>query len=182
MNNTGHNASSGTERLVITHHCFCFVGFFSYQLAGSFSSSSQYFSDCIDEHTDRYVHYMCSLYLQRSGAGTAFSSCTCTQSIVNCQANTRGLQQCDGRKKQYQCYFGTGMACNWADSTQARINAPGAGEYGQGEKSDSEGNLCALKQDPQAFPGALKNWKLKGEGGINKMFFTYLSRSLDLFS
>lgn len=47
MSNSGHSGNRGTERSVITHHCFWFL-IFSYQLAGSFCSSIQYFSGYID--------------------------------------------------------------------------------------------------------------------------------------
>lgn len=68
MNNTGCNENSETERLVNTHYCFWFVFFFifSYALTFFFCSSIQCFSECIDYHTDEYMQYVCSLYLQCS--------------------------------------------------------------------------------------------------------------------
>ena len=55
----------------ISHYISLLLFFyFLYQLAGSFCASIQYFSEYINEHTDRYTHHMCSLCLQRCGAGT----------------------------------------------------------------------------------------------------------------
>lgn len=113
MMNTERNGSSGRERLVNTHHCFYFCFLFFYLFPTSWQVLSVLPSSVlVNVLMSIHIVTCSSLYLQCSGVGTAFSLCPCTQSIADCQDNTRALQQCGGREKQYQCDFGTGMMCN----------------------------------------------------------------------